>query len=72
MIREEIERTRQEAGGMVAMLFLAAVIFGGLALSGCAGGKVFVGFERTDEIQETRRTIDKPLSCLFSDCRGSK
>ena len=70
MIRNEIERTRQEAGGLVAMLFVACVIFGGLVVSGCAGIEAGVFMRRHDTITDNKTTVDKPLKCFFTDCGG--
>ena len=72
ILKNEIDRTRQEAGGLVAMLFVAAVIFAGLTMGGCASMEAYVGVRRSDTSTETRSAVDKPLKCFFTDCNGGK
>ena len=67
-----IDETKNEnwgGAGFLACAFLGLTV---IWATGCAGGKVFVGYERTDAIQETRSTIDKPLSCIFTNCKEGK
>ena len=70
MIRNEIDRTRAEAGGFVAMVFVAAVIFAGLFIGGCAGAGLKIEGYRIDERQESVRTINQPVKCLWTECGG--
>lgn len=57
MIGNEIERTRQEAGGLVAVLFVAAVIFGGLIMSGCSNTKWSFQVEDLGETQNYNQEL---------------
>lgn len=57
MIRNEIDRTRAEAGGFVAMVFVAAVIFGGLFLGGCGNTKWSFQVEDLGETQNYNQEL---------------
>ncbi len=70
MIEREVERTKQEAGGMVAVLLVAAIVFGSLAMTGCAGAGFRTEIYRIDQRQESVSTINQPIKCLFTECGG--
>lgn len=43
------------------------------SLSACAtGGRIFVGFDRTDERHYVESAKQQPLICLFTDCSKSE
>lgn len=57
--------------GILLPVLAACLILSQLA--GCfgGGGRVYLGYERIDELQETRKLLNQPLpwKCLIIDCK---
>lgn len=71
-----IEVKRSHADHAIVSLFwtIGIVIFIAALCSGPIGcmGRVYLGIERHDTVSNTQTATDKPLACLFTDCKGGK
>ena len=66
-----VERLAAFVIGICLPILAACLILS--QLSGCInGGRVYFGYERIDELQETRKLINQPWRCLFVDCKAEE
>lgn len=65
------EREAKEESTMIGALLVAGFIISlMLGLTGCSGGRVYLGYERVDEYQRTESMKPTPWKCLFVTCEG--
>lgn len=66
----EVKRERKGDNVATAMMFLGLIMYAMIFFTGCTGGRLYIGFERHDFVENAQKATDGNFLCgVMGYCR---